>query len=71
MDKFTAWLDFCSVMFALGIAIYSRQQLRKGANAYEIKQNARIKSGNRVWWGFFCLAFGAAALSICIKYFWM
>jgi len=71
MDKLTAWLDFLSVMFALGIAIYSRQHLRKGVNPYEIKKNIGIKSGNRVWWTFFCLAFGAAAISIFIKYFWM
>jgi hypothetical protein len=69
MEKVTAWLDFCSVMFALGTAIYGTRQLRKGLNNYELKQNVHIKEGNQVWWTLFCLAFVSAVASLIIKYY--
>lgn len=70
MEKVTAWLDFCSVMFALGTAIYGTRQLRKGLNGYEIAQNKRTKEGNFVWWTLFCLAFASAVTSLILKYYW-
>lgn len=71
MDKVTAFLDFISVMCALGTAIYGTRQLRKGLNQYELKLNARIKEGNRVWWTLFWVTFASASISLLLKYFFM
>ena len=71
MDKVTAVLDFYSVVFALGTALFTLRALKGGKNKYEVREDAKAKRGNSVWWFLFATAFATATASLYLKYFHM